>query len=241
MGTPTGSSRLRSASSFTPKPMWRCSSAAMFSMPCAERRQLVAFLEVAADEVLARLRERRLDHDVVERHRRRELGAASGRRAARRPSCRGGRRSCGSPTVSCGLIACRPLGHRAVADAADLLHEALEEDRVAGLVDLLGGEEVLLLLQRRGVDVGGEVVGDRVLAPEEQAVVPQRRLALELGEVLAPLARVLGEVELGGRPVAALPARVQVLVGDRVGGQARRRRWRRSGSTCVALAIVRRS
>ena len=51
--------------------------------------------------------------------------------------------------------------------------------------------------QRRGVDVGGEVVRDGVLAPEEQAVVPQRRLALELGEVLAPLARVLGEVELG--------------------------------------------
>ena len=93
---------------------------------------------------------------------------------------------------------------------------------MARLVDLLGGEEVLLLLQRRGVDVGGEVVGDGVLAPEEQAVVPQRRLALELGEVLAPLARVLGEVELRRAPVAALPARVQVLVGDRVGRQARR-------------------
>jgi hypothetical protein len=112
-------------------------------------------------------------------------------------------------------------GHRAVADAADLLHEALEEDGVTRLVDLLGGEEVLLLLARGGVDVGGEVVGDGVLAPEEQAVVPQRGGALELGEVLAPLARVLGEVELRRRPVAALPARVQVLVGDRVGGQAR--------------------
>ena len=82
--------------------------------------------------------------------------------------------------MSWGRIAFRPLGHGAVADAADLLHEALEEDRVAGLVDLLGGQEVLLLLQRGSVDVGGEVVGDRVLAPEEQAVVPHRRLALEL-------------------------------------------------------------
>ena len=40
----------------------------------AEGRQLVAFLQVAADEVLAGLGERGLDHDVVERHRRRELG-----------------------------------------------------------------------------------------------------------------------------------------------------------------------
>ena len=113
--------------------------------------------------------------------------------------------------------------HGPVADPADLVHEALEEHRVAGLVDLLGGEEVLLLLQGGGVDVGGEVVGDGVLAPEEQAVVPQRGLTLELGEVLPPLAGVLGEVELGGPPVAALPAGVEVLVGDRVDGQARRR------------------
>jgi hypothetical protein len=71
---------------------------------------------------------------------------------------------------------------------------------VAGLVDLLGGQEVLLLLARGRVDVRREVVGDRVLAPEEQAVVPDRGGPLELAEVLAPLARVLGEVELGGRP-----------------------------------------
>ena len=40
----------------------------------AERGQLVALLQVAADEVLAGLGERRLDHDVVERHRGGELG-----------------------------------------------------------------------------------------------------------------------------------------------------------------------
>src|ERR1019366_3290060 len=107
-----------------------------------------------------------------------------------------------------GLDRGEATGHRAVADPADLLHEALEEDGVARLVDLLGGQEVLLLLAWRGVDVRREVVGDRVLPPEEQAVVPQRRLALELGEVLAPLARILGEVQLGRTPVAALPARI---------------------------------
>jgi len=32
------------------------------------------------------------------------------------------------------------------------VHEAVEEHRMARLVDLLGGEEVLLLLARRGVD-----------------------------------------------------------------------------------------
>src|ERR671920_806323 len=56
----------------------------------------------------------------------------------------------------------------------DLLHEAREEDGVARLVDLLRGEEVLLLLARRGVDVRREVVGHRVLAVEEQRVHPQR-------------------------------------------------------------------
>jgi hypothetical protein len=44
--------------------MWRC----------AEGGQLVAFLEVAADEVLARLGQGRLDHDVVKGHRRGEFG-----------------------------------------------------------------------------------------------------------------------------------------------------------------------
>ncbi len=200
--------------------MWRCSSAAMFCHALAERRQLVALLEVAADEVLARLGQRRLDHDVVERHRRARAGPGSGR--ARSSSAIVSRRSkiLRKPTRQLRLDRVQAARHRAVADAAHLLHEALEEHRVARLVDLLGGEEVLLLLARRRVDVRGQVVRDRVLAPEEQAVVPQRRLALELREVLAPLARVLGEVQLRRLPVAALPARVQVLVGDRVRRQA---------------------
>ncbi len=168
--------------------------------------------------MLAGLGERGLDHDVVERDRRGQLGA----------------RAVGAQLVGhdvqavedlaeaggeLGLDRLKATGHRAVADPADLLHEALEEDGVACLVDLLSRQEVLLLLERRRVDVGGEVVGYRVLAPEEQAVVPQRRLTLELGELLPPLARVLCEVQLHRRPVAVLPARVEVLVGDRVGRQ----------------------
>jgi hypothetical protein len=42
----------------------------------------------------------------------------------------------------------------AVAGADHVLEEAVEEDRMACLVDLLRREEVLLLLLRRGVDVG---------------------------------------------------------------------------------------
>ena len=67
-------------------------------------------------------------------------------------------------------------------DADDLLEEAVEEDGVAGLVDLLGGEEVLLLLFRGGLDVGGEAVGDCVLAVEEHRVDPHGGLPLDLGE-----------------------------------------------------------
>jgi hypothetical protein len=58
-------------------------------------------------------------------------------------------------------------GRERVAGADHLLEEAVEEDRVARLVDLLGSEEVLLLLLGGRVDVGGEPVGDRVLAVEE--------------------------------------------------------------------------
>ena len=58
--------------------------------------------------------------------------------------------------------------------AGDLAHEPREQHRVARLVDLLGGQEVLLLLARGGVDERGQVVGDGVLAVEEQRVGPQR-------------------------------------------------------------------
>ena len=73
-----------------------------------------------------------------------------------------------------GSVARNVAADRSVADAGDFAHEPVEEDRVAGLVDLLGREEVLLLLQRRGVDVRRQVVGDRILAVEEQRVEPQR-------------------------------------------------------------------
>ena len=173
--------------------------------------------------MLARLRERRLDHHVVERHGRRQL---RGRAIA--PQLVGHRvepvEDLHEAPRELGLDRLQSARHGAVAEAADLVHEALEEDRVARLVDLLCREEVLLLLQRRRVDVGREVVGDRVLAPEEQGVVPQRGLALEVRQLLAPLARVLGEVETHRAPVALLPARVEILVGDQVGGCAAVRR-----------------
>ena len=125
------------------------------------------------------------------------------------------------PHVSSGSVAFKRPADRPVAAADDLVHEALEEDRVARLVDLLRGQEVLLLLARRGVDERREVVGDGVLAVEEHRVVPQRRAALVLGHHLVPLAAVLGEVDLQRAPVAALPARVEIVVGDlRAGGHS---------------------
>jgi hypothetical protein len=107
-----------------------------------------------------------------------------------------------------------PFGER-VAGADDLLEEAAEEDGVASLVDLLRREEVLLLLGRGGLDVGGKAVGDRVLAVEEHRVDPHRRGALDVGEAV-PADAVLGEIEVVRRPVALLPALVEVRVGDLV-------------------------
>jgi hypothetical protein len=192
----------------------------MFSIPMPEGRQQVALLQVAADHVLTRLGQRRLDDDVVERDRRGELwlGAVAAQLRCHRVQAL---EDLAKARRQLRLDRRQGAACRAVADAAHLVHEALEEDRMPCLVDLLGGQEVLLLLQRRRVDVGREIVRYSVLAPEEQGVVPKRRLALEVAELLAPLARVLGEVELGRAPVAALPTRVQVLVGDRVRRQAR--------------------
>src|SRR5439155_11945778 len=96
---------------------------------------------------------------------------------------------------------------RAPSDPAYLAHETREEHGVTCLVDLLRDEEVLLLLEWRGLDVRGQSVGNGVLAPEEEGVVPERRLALELAELLLPLAPVLAEVQLGRSPVPLLPAR----------------------------------
>ncbi len=183
--------------------------------PSPEAGQPLVLVQVGVDEVLARLGERRLHEDVVHRDR----GGQVGLRLV--PPQR-----VGDPVepleglaeapgqLGLGGGECARVG--AVAAADDLAHEAAEEHRVASLVDLLGGEEVLLLLERRGVDVGRQVVGDRVLAVEEQRVVPQGGLALELAPLLVPLDSILGEVDLRGAPVALLPPRVQVVVGDPV-------------------------
>ena len=149
---------------------------------------------------------------------------ASGRGAARRPSGRAARTPCESPRSARGRVSLQRRARSSVAGPGDLAHEPGEQHRVAGLVDLLGGQEVLLLLARGGVDERGEVVGDRVLAVEEQRVGPQRARRSTLGEALAPMLAVRREVDLGGAPVALLPAGVQVGVGDLVGGSAGRSR-----------------
>ena len=183
--------------------------------PGAEAGQQVAVLEVAGDEVLAGLGERRLDDHVVERHRGGEtrqrgvLLELDGHAVEPVEDLHEAPRQLRLDRRQPGAVA-------VAGDADDLGHEAAEEDGVARLVDLLGGEEVLLLLARRGVDVGREAVGDGVLAPEEEGVVPEGGLALEVRELLAPLSGVLAEVDLHRAPVALLPARVEVVVGDRV-------------------------
>ena len=123
------------------------------------------------------------------------------------------------PHVSSGSVARSPPRDRPVAAPDDLVHEALEEDRVARLVDLLGGEEVLLLLPRGGVDERREVVGDRVLAVEEHRVVPQRGAALVLGH--AP--RATGGGPRSGRSRARASCRAPSARRDPRTRPARRR------------------
>ena len=202
-----------SDSTLTPKPMWRCSSRETFFIPALKPGIVPSLVKKSSMKCWPGLRERRLDDHVVERDRLAELG----QRAV-------AAQLVGHPVEPVEDLAVAPVelrlgvgepGGDPVAGADHLAEEAREEDRMARLVDLLRGEEVLLLLERRGVDVGREVVGDRVLAVEEHRVGPQRAAALDLAQPRPALA-VLGEVELIGAPVALLPAPVEVRVGDRL-------------------------
>jgi hypothetical protein len=104
-----------------------------------------------------------------------------------------------------------------VAGGHHLTHEATEQHGVTCLINLLRGEKVLLLLAGGGVDVGGEVVGDRVLAMEEHRVRPQRAAPLDVRERPAPLLAVGAEVDLGSPPVALFPPAIEILVRDLIG------------------------
>ena len=209
----SGSPAARSESSFTPNAMWRCSSWAIRSIPSRNPGSRSRSCRYDVMKCCPGLGERRLDHDVVERDR-------SGQTRQRRVLAQLVRHPVEPvehlPEAPRELWPDRlqSAADGAVTEVADLVHEAVEEHGVARLVDLLRGEEVLLLLGRRGGDVRRQPVGDGVLAPEEERVVPKRRAALELGHLLVPLAAVLGEVDLRRAPVALLPACVQVRVAD---------------------------
>jgi hypothetical protein len=120
-----------------------------------EGGQDVALLQVALDEVLAGLGERGLDDQVVEEDRLGQLGA----RAVPAQLVGHGVEPLEHHAEAPGQLGLGGLEGRAdvVAGLDDLAHEAPEEDGVASFVDLLRGQEVLLLLARGGVDVRGEV------------------------------------------------------------------------------------
>ena len=164
------------------------------------------------DEVLAGLGEAALDDQVVERDRLRVLGERAVLLQFLRHHVEAVEDAVVAP-VQLRQGGGERLLEGVAADPDHLFEEAVEEDRVADLVDLLGGEEVGLLLGRRRGDVGGERVGDAVLAVEEHRVDPHRRAPLDLAEAVPALA-VLGEVDVVSAPVAVLPALVEVLVAD---------------------------
>ena len=99
-----------------------------------------------------------------------------------------------------------------------LLVEAVEVLRVAGLIDLLGGQERLFALALVGHHQARELGRDTLLADEERRQVPRQPRA-QLGVHPLPVAHVLREVDRVGLPVLALPQLVQLL-----GGHERHRR-----------------
>ena len=194
--------------------MWRCSSSATLRIPSRKPGSMSSRSNASVEHVLAGLGQAALDHHVVERQRPGEQDPVAAVLAQALGHVLEVAEGLPVPPGELGHRRGERAADRAVADPDDLLEEALEEDRVARLVHLLRGEELLLLLERRGVDVGAERVGDGVLAVEEQREDPHRPATLLGRHALVPVDPVLREVDLGGAPVAALPARVQVRVAD---------------------------
>jgi hypothetical protein len=171
--------------------------------------------EVVLDVVLAGLRERRLDDHVVEGDRAGEVGQRAVPAQVRRHPVEAVE-DVSVPPIELRLGVGERRGDR-IAGADHLPEEAVKEHRVARLVDLLRGQEVLLLGGRRRVDVRGEVVGDRVLAVEEHRVDPERGPALDLAERV-PSVAVAAQVDRARAPVSLLPAGVEVVVAERIRG-----------------------
>ncbi len=90
-----------------------------------------------------------------------------------------------------------------------LLVEAVEVLGVAGLVDLLGEQERLLVLVLGRQHEARELVGDALLADEERRQPVHHLLALVLVQRL-PVAPIGVEVDLVRRPVLALPQPVEL-------------------------------
>ena len=192
--------------------MWRCSSRETLAMPALKPGIVSSEAKKSSMKCWPGWARRALDDQVVERDRLRVLGQRAVLAQFLGHHVEAVEDAAVAP-VELGQGGGERLLDRVAADADHLLEEAVEEDRVADLVDLLGGEEVGLLLGRGGGDVGGEGVGDAVLAVEEHRVDPHRRAPLDVAEAV-PAGFVAGEVDVVGAPVALLPALVEVLVGD---------------------------
>ena len=194
--------------------MWRCSSRATLEKPSTNPGQGPHPLVVVDDEVLPGERQHPLDHHVVEGDRLDQRVAVLGllrRRSTRALSSPS--KSVPEGRVEVLLERVEPLAEVVGAlEDADLAEEAVEEADVASLVGDLRAEEDPLRLGRRGPHDRAELVGDLLLADEEAGEPVHPLEALLLGDPLVPVDPVLGEVEVLGRPLLALPEVIELAV-----------------------------
>ena len=118
--------------------------------------------------------------------------------------------------LRCSLVSVEAVLEVVRLEHADLVVEAVEEAHVAGLVGDLGAEEDAHLLRRRGAHHRAELLGHPLLADEERAEPVHALEALVLGDPLVPVDPVLGEVDVLGGPLLALPEVVELLVVEEV-------------------------
>jgi hypothetical protein len=182
-----------------------------------EARQRAHPLVVVDDEVLAREGQHPFDDHVVDRHRLDERLEVIG---GRREPVHAALEQVVEQLVELGVEVLARLRETPVQvvglEDADLAIEAIEERDVPSLVGDLGAQEHAHVLVGAGAHHRSQLRSDALLADEEGAQPVHPLVALLGVHALVPVDAVLGEVDVLGGPLLALPQLVELPVGQQL-------------------------
>src|SRR5579859_5619802 len=93
-----------------------------------------------------------------------------------------------------------------------LAEEAFKEDRVASLIDQLGGQEDAHIILWHSGDIRGQGIGDALFPFEEGREAVDAHTVLIFAHTV-PLFTILAEVDLLRAPLLALPTIIEFTIG----------------------------